>query len=244
MPNAAVGSSLARTTLAYLRARITSGEWPVDSRIPTEPELMELLGVGRTTVREAVRSLASLGMLETLVSRGTYVRSRMPVSAVLADFIAHQRVHDLLGTRRALEVEGARLAALHATAEQVEALTRAHAAAGPDPAGAAGPPAVARRAAGAIGAVPVERGRTPGQFHALVLEASGNVLLAELYAGTVVGLRSAVDRGDLVPGTSADRRHADHHVVLDAIVRRDPVGAAGAMSAHAEHDLVLAASAG
>ncbi|HEY0217149.1 MAG TPA: FCD domain-containing protein [Cellulomonas sp.] len=244
MPNAAVGSPLARTTLAYLQARIASGEWPVDSRIPTEPELMELIGVGRTTVREAVRSLASLGMLETLVSRGTYVRSRMPVSSVLADFIAHQRVQDLLGTRRALEVEGARLAALHATEEQVEALARAHAAAGPDGSSAPASPVVtagSRGTGGTGGTGLVERGRTPGQFHALVLEASGNVLLAELYAGTVVGLRSAVDRGTLVPGTDADRRRADHQEVLDAIVRRDPEGAAAAMSAHAEQDLVLAA---
>ncbi|MCW3156400.1 FadR/GntR family transcriptional regulator [Micropruina sonneratiae] len=61
-----VGSERARRTLAFLRQKITSGEWPINSKIPTEPELMRLLGVGKTTVREAVRSLASLGILEPL----------------------------------------------------------------------------------------------------------------------------------------------------------------------------------
>lgn len=225
MPNAAGGSSLAQTTLAFLQARITSGEWPVNSRIPTEPELMELLGVGRTTVREAVRSLASLGMLETLVSRGTFVRSRMPVSAVLADFVSHHDVPDLLGTRRALEVEAARLAALHATDEQVHALTAAHEADLPQHGDQA---------------CTVERGRTPGQFHTLVLAASGNALLAELYAGVIHGVRSALDRGALVHGASAEVRRADHAAVLDAIRAGDATRSATLMAAHIDRDLTAA----
>jgi DNA-binding FadR family transcriptional regulator len=231
MPNAAVGTSLAQTTLAYLQGKISSGEWPVNSRIPTEPELMELIGVGRTTVREAVRSLANLGMLETLVSRGTFVRSRMPVSSVLADFIAHHALADLLGTRRALEVEGARLAALHATPALREALVAAHDADLPGRAACAGPGAGA------------ERGRTPGQFHSVLLEASGNTLLAELYAGILVGVRAATDRGDLVHGASAEQRRADHGAVLDAVLRGDADGAAAAMAAHADRDLVPAVPA-
>ena len=67
------GSDRARSTLAYLRRHITTGAWPVGSRIPIEPELTEQIGVGRSTVREAVRSLASIGMLETLPGRGTFV---------------------------------------------------------------------------------------------------------------------------------------------------------------------------
>ena len=83
------GSDRARTTVAYLRRRIISGDWPVGSRIPTESELMESLAVGRTTIREAVRSLATMGMLETAPSRGTFVRSRLPASSVLALSLIH-----------------------------------------------------------------------------------------------------------------------------------------------------------
>jgi DNA-binding FadR family transcriptional regulator len=46
-----------------LRERITAGEWPVGTRIPPEPALAALLGVGRNTVREAVQSLVHAGLL-------------------------------------------------------------------------------------------------------------------------------------------------------------------------------------
>ena len=82
------GSERARNTLAYLRRHITTGAWPVGSRIPIEPELAEQIGVGRSTVREAVRSLASIGMLETLPGRGTFVRSAAPTSTLLNEFLS------------------------------------------------------------------------------------------------------------------------------------------------------------
>ena len=105
------GSERARRALAFLRHQIVSGQWPINSRIPIEAELMELMGVGKTTVREAVRSLASVGMLETLPGRGTFVRSRTPVSAVLTDTLDEYDLAELLVFRRALEVEAVQQAA-------------------------------------------------------------------------------------------------------------------------------------
>ncbi|MGO1341619.1 MAG: FadR/GntR family transcriptional regulator, partial [Cellulosimicrobium funkei] len=43
--------------------RVERGEWPVGTRIPPEPELVAELGVGRNTVREAVRALEHAGIL-------------------------------------------------------------------------------------------------------------------------------------------------------------------------------------
>src|SRR5690625_3753030 len=102
------GTERARRTLAYLRRQITTGAWPVGSRIPIEPELTEILGVGRATVREAVRSLASIGMLETRPGRGTFVRSATPTSSVLTEFLTAYTLEELLSYRRALEVEADR----------------------------------------------------------------------------------------------------------------------------------------
>ena len=134
-----VGSDRARRSLAYLRHRISSGEWPINSKIPTETELMQLLGVGKTTVREAVRALASVGMLEPLPGIGTFVRSRVPVSSLLTDYIAEFSVGEVLGYRRALEMEAAQQAALHRTDEQLAAMRRAVSASmGPWPARRAG----------------------------------------------------------------------------------------------------------
>src|SRR5690625_2862093 len=119
------GTERARTTLAYLRRQITTGAWPVGERIPIEPELTEILGVGRSTVREAVRSLASIGMLETLPGRGTFVRSATPTSSVLSEFLTAYTLEELLSYRRALEVEAAQQAALHRSEEDIAALEAA-----------------------------------------------------------------------------------------------------------------------
>lgn len=223
-PMTAAGSPRAQAALAFLRRKIVSGQWPVNSRIPTEPELMELIGVGRTTVREAVRSLASVGMLETQVSRGTFVRSRLPVSSVLADFVAEFDLAEILGFRRALEVEACQQAAAQHTAQDVAALRAAYEADSPqdvdDP-------------------VRVERGRVPGQFHHLVFEMTGNRLMSSLYAGVMAGLRAAVDRDAVGYGASREVRRDDHGAILAAIEAGDPAEAARAMSLHVDRDLVV-----
>lgn len=223
----ASGSERARSTLAFLRERIASGEWPINARIPTEPELMELLGVGRTTVREAVRSLASLGILETLPGRGTFVRSRFPVSSVLADFVAGFDLTEILVYRRALEIEAAQQAAVNRTEAQLGALRSAHQ---HDVRVDLDYPLV------------VERGHSPGQFHSLVVEASGSRLLASLYAGVMAALRKAIDTGDVVYGAPEDIRRLDHAALLAAITDGDAARAAHAAAMHADRDLIAGAA--
>ncbi|GAA5030702.1 FadR/GntR family transcriptional regulator [Microbacterium fluvii] len=218
-----VGSARALETLAFLRRKITSGEWPINRRIPTEQELMELLGVGKTTVREAVRSLASLGMLEPLPGRGTFVRSRTPVSSLITDYISDFELADLLVFRRALEVEAAQQAARLRTEEQLASLREAH--------GADSPRDVDYPASG--------RGRGTGPFHATVFDASGSALLTALYAGVMASLRRAIDRGQLVYAGEAQVRLGDHGEVLAAIEAHDVERAAKAMALHVDRDFRL-----
>ena len=49
-----------------LRTHMTSGEWPVGSKLPGETTLARQLGVGRSTMRQALRALAGAGMVEAL----------------------------------------------------------------------------------------------------------------------------------------------------------------------------------
>ncbi|UJP41288.1 FadR/GntR family transcriptional regulator [Cellulomonas palmilytica] len=109
-------TGLIDSTVQELRARITSGEWPVGSRIPPEPQLVELLGVGRNTVREAVQSLVHAGLLERRQGSGTYVLSSSELAATMGRQIAEARQRDVVEVRRALEIEAARLAARRRTA--------------------------------------------------------------------------------------------------------------------------------
>ena len=67
--------SLVDLAVEDIGQRLAAGQWPVDSRIPTEPELAALLGISRNTVREAVRVLLYAGLLEVRQGDGTYVRA-------------------------------------------------------------------------------------------------------------------------------------------------------------------------
>ncbi|GAA2486578.1 FadR/GntR family transcriptional regulator [Streptomyces gobitricini] len=107
---AAGRTSLVDAVVDQLRDQLTHGEWTVGDRIPTEHELAEQLGVGRNTVREAVRVLVHAGLLESRQGNGTFVRSTADPAAVLRTVRAAGAL-DVLELRIALETEAARLAA-------------------------------------------------------------------------------------------------------------------------------------
>ncbi|MFJ6350183.1 FadR/GntR family transcriptional regulator [Streptomyces sp. NPDC092046] len=103
--------SLVDSVVEQLRTQLAEGEWAVGDRIPTEHELAQLLGVGRNTVREAVRVLVHAGLLESRQGNGTFVRSTADPAAVLRG-VRHAGALDVLELRVALEAEAARLAAV------------------------------------------------------------------------------------------------------------------------------------
>lgn len=218
------GSKKARDTLAFLRARIMSGDWAVGSRIPKEPELMELMGVGKSTVREAVRSLAHLGMLEAVPGVGTFVRSRTPVSSVVTDFLNGHDLEEVLVYRRSLEIEAAQRAAVQRTEEHItqlrEAIERARKQTADETASQA-------------------HVATPGSFHHVMFEAANSTLLLDLYLGTMSVLRQASNENRVIAGTSSETILHDHEAVFEAIKEKDVRHAAHAMALHVDRDLVL-----
>src|SRR3954447_11385581 len=95
---------LAGRVIAELRHQITSGAWPVGSRIPTEPELVTQLGVARNTVREAVRALAHNGLLDIRQGSGTWVVATSELAGVMQRRFATAdpgHVTELRGTLKA-----------------------------------------------------------------------------------------------------------------------------------------------
>lgn len=220
------GSERARATLAYLRRNITTGAWPVGERIPIEPELADEIGVGRSTVREAVRSLASIGMLETLPGRGTFVRSSTPTSTLLNEFLNDFTLEEILSYRRALEVEAAQQAALHRTEEDVVALERT----AEEELGCTRCPVLG------LGG---EDSAFDSRFHRLIFDSAKNRLLAALYSGINEQLRTPAHRGRLANVATGAEMERDHARVLDAIRRRDFIDAVHSMVEHVDHDVVI-----
>ncbi|MEJ6490445.1 GntR family transcriptional regulator [Leucobacter sp. USCH14] len=218
------GSQKARDTLEYLREKISSSAWAVGDLIPKEPELMELIGVGKSTVREAVRSLAAFGMLETVPGVGTFVRSRTPVSTLLTEFLADHDLEEVLVYRRSLEIEAAQHAAVHRSDAQLEALRAA---------------AHRDEHAERYEVITCEQSTTPGSFHLLVVEASGSKLLLDLYLGVISVLQRARTQGRVILGTTIETMHLDHGAVLRAIEARDVRSAAHSMALHVDRDLGL-----
>ncbi len=115
-------TNLIDLAVGRLRQQITSGAWAVGTRIPAEPELSVLIGVGRNTVREAVQSLVHAGMLERRQGSGTYVISDSELGNAMGRQIAGAHQRDVLEVRRSLEVESARLAAMRRTDAEVAEL--------------------------------------------------------------------------------------------------------------------------
>lgn len=214
MTNPAHGSQKARDTLTYLRDRITDGTWPVGERIPKEPELMELIGTGRSTVREAVRSLANLGMLETVPGVGTFVRARTPVSSVLAHVLAAHDFEEVLVYRRSLEIEAAQHAAVNRTEEQLARLRAVH-----------------EKRGGIV--------EVPSEFHHLIVEASGSTLLLALYDGVTAVLEQAHSKGKIYTSVDQETIERDHAAVLQAIEDQDVRNAAHSMALHVDRDIAL-----
>ncbi|MFF7233402.1 FCD domain-containing protein [Streptomyces sioyaensis] len=207
-------SALADQVIAQLRAQITSGEWPVGSRIPTEPELVEQLGVARNTVREAVRALAHNGLLDIRQGSGTYVVATSELAGVMHRRFAAAEPGHVAELRSALEASAARLAARRRTEadlRQIDGLLER------------------REAAWESGATEafVEADAT---LHLAIVAASHNEVLAEIYAdlGGVLRDHLRADVGEEL----RPEAHMDHSRLVEAIRAGDGDRAAAEASVH------------
>src|SRR5271168_990128 len=107
-------SQLVYEVIEQLRLRVGSGDLKVGDKIPPESVLVSELGVGRTTLREAVRVLEHAGLFEVRQGSGTYLRS-ITDADTYAPRLRNARILEVLDIRRALEIEMMRMAAAYRT---------------------------------------------------------------------------------------------------------------------------------
>lgn len=111
------GLSQTDVVVQSIKAMITRGELTAGSRLPVEKDLAVALGVSRGSLREGVRALAIMGVLETRQGDGTYVTSLdsallLAPMAFMVDLQSPEHRSDLHAVRRVLESEAAARAAL------------------------------------------------------------------------------------------------------------------------------------
>lgn len=116
-------TTLTATVFKKLVGHIVEGDWKEGDRIPPERDLSEQLGIGRASLREALKALELVGILESRVGDGTFVcpRSEFLSRPLLWAITGTDRseLRDLVEARRILEEDIAALAAERATNEEL-----------------------------------------------------------------------------------------------------------------------------
>ncbi|MEV7826313.1 FadR/GntR family transcriptional regulator [Microbacterium enclense] len=211
--------------VASILSMVESGQLSAGDRLPIEKDLAEQLGVSRGSLREGVRALAVLGVVETRQGDGTYVTALDATKllgplTLFADRQMNAEPAQLLHVRRVLEAESAALAARLATDEQIAAMS-----------------AVLDRVD-----VLLEAGAEQSdisaiidvdtEFHQRIAQAGGNPLLAAL-VDSLAGrtYRTRVWRALEERGVTAATQ-AEHRAILEEIGRRDPDRARMRMHLH------------
>lgn len=106
-----------------LKAFIRERDLKQGDKLPSADAIMKLLGVGRSSLREALRYLEATGVVEVLNGKGIYVKeeaAQYQVSAKIKIEDEKTALLQLMEVRRALEVLAVQLAAQRATQEQIE----------------------------------------------------------------------------------------------------------------------------
>ena len=212
--------SLAQQTAEGLYARIVvEGRPGPGEKLPNELELSQELGVSRTTLREAIRSLVTQGVLEVRRGKGTFVSEQV---GEIEDFgfggleRVKGQLRDLFELRSIFEPQAARLACLRATEEELADILEKGAAveecirAGRD------------------------RVEADGAFHAAIVRATHNEFMVRLLPLIHRAVQTAVETGKEPERLAADTIR-DHALLLEFFERRDGAGAEHAMAIHMRH---------
>lgn len=199
---------LADEVAKVLHQQIVGGKYRSGEKLPSEPALMEAFGVGRSTIREAVRILAHSGILKVRQGVGTFVEPPAGITEPLGQRLKRSQAADINEVRRLLEAKIAEKAAHHRTAEDIRRMqdlldTRWKVASGGDQQASI---------------------EADIAFHIAIAEAAGNEVLRDLYKTFAAQVKRSFQ--ELYTDTGSFlRTHQLHADLLQRIVDRDAPGA-------------------
>jgi DNA-binding FadR family transcriptional regulator len=200
--------SLTDDAIAKIKEMIVSGELRPGDRLPREPDLARQLGLSRNSLREAVRALALVRILDVRQGDGTYVTSLEPdvlldAMSFLVDLHHDRNVMHTLEARRVLEAATAALAAQQITEEELAELYRL----------------IDEATASATIEAFVDNDL---EFHRRIAVASRNpVLVALLDSLASRTSRARIWRG-VMQGDAQEQTLREHRAIADALKARRP----------------------
>lgn len=199
--------------------KIQSGELAPGDRLPSERVLAQEYGVSRSVIREAFRSLARLGCVESYVGGGTFVKA--PEISDVADPLSVMILNDeqfaleLVEVRLLLETEIARLAALKRSDEQLQELSK-----------------TLRDMSREV--LKGNKGEEQDiRFHELLAKAAGNRAMEMVFAACMAAMDQSMGITQYIEGVPQQTLY-EHENILDAVVRKDGAKAEDAMKQHLE----------
>jgi GntR family transcriptional repressor for pyruvate dehydrogenase complex len=210
-----MAAEIARRLVDYL----LSGGIEPGGRMPSERQLAEAFGVGRSAVREAIAALSLIGLIEVRHGDGTYLKR--PDSPLLPQVVewglllGEQRTSDLVEARQKIEVDIAGLAAQRRTDEDITDLTRI----------------LARMEAESSDDAEVRTFVDADvEFHLRLAETARNSALRDVLSSIQALLRAWIGR--VIAEGHRDLSYHEHVPILEAVRARDVRAAEAAMEAH------------
>ena len=212
--------TLFKQTAEVLRKKIVSGEFPAGSPLPSERELSEMLHVSRVPVREALKALEYIGVVQQVRGKGVFVTTPNPVEffekiAPLLAAPGRETLPQLYEIRLLIESHAAAQAAIHATEEGLATLESFLL---PDDCRSLGQEQVSIVSEG---------------FHRAICQVSGN-RISILFQTLSSELLRELTQATLWDPERCIASNRDHRAIFEAIRAGDPDRAAQAMSAHLE----------
>lgn len=210
-------TSLVDDAAEHIAERIRSGNFRPGDRLPPISEMAKSLGVGQPTIREALKQLEVMGILEIKHGSGVYIRKGQDVllvsNPVFGSVPTKKLMVDLIDARIPVETTSAALAAGSRTPEQLRVMTELLDEAGLN-----------------LDDDDVLNAANMG-FHREIAVASHNVVLAQIQ-DVLTNLFQREQRSILNIYGSRQKDHKEHVGILDAIVDQEPELARERMRAH------------
>ncbi|MBM4422255.1 MAG: FadR family transcriptional regulator [Chloroflexi bacterium] len=207
--------SIPEIVLEEIQRLIAEGKVRPGDHLPSETELAERFGVGRSSIREAMRVLQLIGVVEVIQGKGTFVRQAgiLPLMIDWSRISQTGLISEAMEARQFMEVLLARLAAERATHDDIEALRRS-----------------LRQSEESLSNME-SNVRAGVDFHLVLADAAHNQILALMYR-TITDLYLEVARRMRITPEMAHDRFHDHERLLEAVASRDPQAAADIMKDH------------